>query len=99
MAGTNNGPANPGGIHHGGHSTMPGTAFGGVDRVAQTYDTLPLPAIVPGVTPGGSRGENDPGMRCLGCHGKATITGGTPTTGYTMTFAASGLSTSTVAAA
>jgi hypothetical protein len=81
-------PSGAGDNHHQGHSGVPGTSFGGVAE------------IIPGsTTNAGSRGDNDPGMYCLGCHGKANIVSGSTSTGYAMTFAASGLSTSTVAAA
>jgi hypothetical protein len=76
-------PSGAGDNHHNGHSSVPGIGFGGVAKGVGTT--------------AGSRGDEDPGMNCLGCHGKATITGGDSSTGYTMKFAASGLSTTTVA--
>jgi hypothetical protein len=74
-------PSGTGDNHHGGHSSVPGTSFGGVSEA------------------NGSRGDNDPGMNCLGCHGKSNIISGSSTTGYDIKIAASGLSTSVVAAA
>ncbi len=66
--------------HHGGHSSVPGTNFGGVSEA------------------NGSRGDNDPGMACVGCHGKGAIVSGDNATGYTVKIVASGLPTSVVAA-
>jgi hypothetical protein len=74
-------PTGTGDNHHNGHSSVPGTSFGGVSEV------------------NGSRGDNDPGMNCVGCHGKAAIVSGDNTTGYVLKITASGLSTSNVAAA
>ena len=80
-------PSSTGDNHHNGHSSVPGLDYDGVAK------------IVPGsATNAGSRGDGDPGMNCLGCHGKAKILSGDNTVGYTMAFTASGLSTSTVAA-
>ena len=78
-------PSGTGDNHHNGHSGVPGTNFGGVAEGTMTI--------------AGSRGDNDPGMNCLGCHGKSTIVSGNSSIGYTIKIAAAGLSTSTVAAA
>ncbi len=79
-------PSGTGDNHHGGHSSVPGTSYGGVAKGV---------GVGTGSTPG-SRGENDPGMNCLGCHGRSTIVSGDSSTGYTMKIAASGIYTTTV---
>jgi len=71
-------PSGTGDNHHGGHSSVPGTTYGGVSEA------------------NGSRGDNDPGMNCLGCHGRSFVLSGDNSTGYVVGITASGLSTTTV---